>query len=196
MKQILEKTITWKEAGVWLFIYLTPYIFINQLPLERTTLPFILNEEQIPFLPFTFVLYLSALGLYFIVLRQCPRRYLRPGLWGATGIYLTSLFFFVVMPTYYPREAYPTDSVWAQFTRMIDGTGNCFPSLHVALVVFLTGCYSVFQSVPWKRVAMWVWAVFIVISVLTTKQHYLMDVGGGILIAFPAILYFRSKVKV
>ncbi len=39
---------------------------------------------------------------------------------------------------------------------------------------------------------MWLWTALIVISVLTTKQHYLVDIVGGIVLVVPFIMILKK----
>ena len=74
-----------------------------------------------------------------------------------------------------------------QFLKATDVGGNAFPSLHVAFAV-LTGVLlerqlrSV-QAPTWLRVLNLLWAFGIVYSTLATRQHVLLDVLGGTLLA-------------
>jgi membrane-associated phospholipid phosphatase len=68
---------------------------------------------------------------------------------------------------------------------------NCLPSLHVAqcLLAALT-CGKVHRGVG---LAAGAWASFVAISTLFTKQHYVLDVAGGVVLALAAYaLFVRS----
>lgn len=75
---------------------------------------------------------------------------------------------------------------WA--VRMLFGADpgfNIFPSLHVANALFVAAmCSRV--SRPLGRV-MWVWAILVSMSTVIVKQHYVVDVVGGALLAALAI---------
>lgn len=95
-------------------------------------------------------------------------------------------FFFAFFPTTFPRELWPTpagDSLTLQELRVLrddDTPANCFPSMHVALAWSLAGTCMAFAS---GRIGRWLpffWAVGVSVFTLTTKQHYLLDVAGGI----------------
>src|SRR6185436_14225959 len=65
------------------------------------------------------------------------------------------------------------DGLW-----LFDVPENCFPSLHVSLAII--------AAAYWPR-ARWIgiaWAIAIAVSTMTTKQHYFVDVAGGIAMGF------------
>jgi membrane-associated phospholipid phosphatase len=73
----------------------------------------------------------------------------------------------------------------------IDARYNCLPSLHVAqcfLAAF--SCSVVHRGVGIVAI---VWASFVALSTLYTKQHYVLDVITGILLACVAYAIFLRK---
>ncbi|HUQ28220.1 MAG TPA: phosphatase PAP2 family protein, partial [Usitatibacter sp.] len=65
---------------------------------------------------------------------------------------------------------------------------NCLPSLHVAqcfLAAF--ACGQVHRGVGTVAIA---WATLVALSTLFTKQHYVLDVVGGVALAFAAHAIF------
>lgn len=101
------------------------------------------------------------------------------------GVGLAVFWFF---PTTVP--AFAVD--WAQypalqFLKSADAGGNAFPSLHVAFAVFtavlLERQLHAVGSPAWVRVLNMLWALGIVYSTLATRQHVLLDVLGGSLLA-------------
>lgn len=105
------------------------------------------------------------------------------GLMAAVGLAV-----FWVFPTVVP--AFAVD--WAQypalqFLKSADAGGNAFPSLHVAFAVLAAvqlGRQLRSVGAPaWLRVVNLLWAVGIVYSTLATRQHVLLDVLGGALLA-------------
>ncbi len=101
---------------------------------------------------------------------------------------------FLVYPTVLPRPDTVGEGFFATSLEVIyslDPPYNCFPSLHVAwaFVAALT-CYRVHRGVG--LVAL-VWAAIIGVSTLYTKQHYVVDVIAGIVIAYAAyVLFLRA----
>jgi membrane-associated phospholipid phosphatase len=89
---------------------------------------------------------------------------------------------FVIWPTQLQRQAVPatglTGFVWSAL-YFTDTPSNCLPSLHAALAVIA-------GAALWRRgwrVAALVWPALIVLSALTTKQHVVWDVAGGLALA-------------
>lgn len=186
-----------KSYFLWIGIivfFLGLYSFVNHLSFERYTIPFILGEESIPFLPWTFVIYLSIFLQYFFVVRRIPEQ----ALWVLVTRFLwvlgISLFIFTIFPTEFPRHLYPGNN-FVEFFRKIDGPGNCFPSLHVAQTIFMSACFSCIEKNNMKRILMWIWSLLIIFSVLTTKQHYLIDIFGGIILVAPFILLIKKDLS-
>lgn len=98
---------------------------------------------------------------------------------------------FLLYPTVLPRSEMVGEGFFARSLEVnysLDPPYNCFPSLHVAwaFVAALT-CYRVHRGVGFVALS---WAAIIGISTLFTKQHYVIDVIGGIAIAFAAYLLF------
>ncbi|MFM9926379.1 phosphatase PAP2 family protein [Variovorax sp. H27-G14] len=98
------------------------------------------------------------------------------------------LVVFWVFPTVVP--AFAVD--WAQypalhFLKSADAGGNAFPSLHVAFAVFaavqLHRQLRSVQAPAWARTVNMLWALGIAYSTLATRQHVLLDVLGGTLLA-------------
>lgn len=109
--------------------------------------------------------------------------------------YAMASFFFVVMPV---RDADPplAGDSWAErlldWNRAADITKNAFPSMHVGLAVLLA-------LIAFRRSAAWGWgltacAVVISASTLLVKQHFIVDIPAGAIIAFAAfrIIYGSS----
>lgn len=106
----------------------------------------------------------------------------------AAAMAAIGLVVFWVFPTTVP--AFPVD--WAQypalqFLKATDVGGNAFPSLHVAFAVFtavlLRRQLRSVQAPAWVQVLNMLWAFGIVYSTLATRQHVLLDVLGGTLLA-------------
>lgn len=97
------------------------------------------------------------------------------------------LAFFLLFPTTNHRPVVVPDGFWNQmmcFLYSVDAADNLFPSIH-CLVSWL--CYIGIRNkreIPrWYRGFSCVMALMICASTLLTKQHVLIDVAGGILLA-------------
>ena len=107
---------------------------------------------------------------------------------GAAVMAAIGLAVFWFFPTTVP--VFPVD--WSQypalqFLKATDVGGNAFPSLHVAFAVFtavLLGRQLRSVGAPaWTQWVNLLWAFGIVCSTLATRQHVLLDVLGGALLA-------------
>lgn len=144
-------------------------------------------DRAIPFLPWTAWFYIPGYVLVFLIpilaMREWPV-YIR----AFKALVLTSLPTWTVhllMPVAYPRPAAPQGPSLAEaMMRLLwrfDPPHNTFPSLHVGLawtVVLATWGYS-------RKAGLGAafFATLMTLSVLTTKQHFLVDVAGGVVAA-------------
>jgi membrane-associated phospholipid phosphatase len=187
-----EAETSWFLSILLICVYMIPYGIINHLPLHREVIPFVFGEEKIPFLPWTFIIYVSVYIQGLLVIKRIPNSTLKKILPVATGMVFLALLLFIFFPIEYPRSLYTSSNPFVVLLRITDGPGNCFPSLHVAITVFLAFCYGLIEKSPKKKVVMWLWSVLICISVLTTKQHYLVDILGGVALTLPG-MYFLTR---
>lgn len=67
----------------------------------------------------------------------------------------------------------------------LDEPTNCFPSLHVTLAI-LVGLYASHHKALMLQMTLWSWSILIILSTLTFKQHYVLDVLGGVFVAIVA----------
>ncbi len=94
---------------------------------------------------------------------------------------------FLKSPSTYPRPSVPAmedallNQAWKSL-HAIDRPGNTFPSLHASHTFLLALMFD--RHVPDERTDVHLlWANGIAISTLLTKQHYIVDITGGILAA-------------
>jgi membrane-associated phospholipid phosphatase len=99
---------------------------------------------------------------------------------------LVSYRSYLKFPSAYPRPAIHDDdprleAAWRALHRA-DPPANTFPSVHVGHSMLLALALS--HHLPPKRSeALLLWASLITASTLTTKQHYLIDLAGGVVAA-------------
>lgn len=173
------------------------YLFIPALIGDRTLhAPELALDRAIPLRPVWSLIY-GALYLFLIVLpifavRQ--QEQIRRTVWAYLMVWITAYVCFVLYPTVAPRPA--GDVVvgegfgeWGlRFLYDADPPYNCFPSLHVAhsFVSALT-CYRLHRGVGIGAI---VAAALVGISTVYTKQHYILDVLAGALLAYVAYVIF------
>ncbi len=139
-------------------------------------------DGLLPWLPLSVAVYLS-LGPYTLLAAWCAdaipyRRLLRAALLAMVAAYAV----FLAAPLTMVAGPLPEDAFGrAIFTALhrADQGYNSLPSLHVAYVGVVLAC----RSWPWW---VWAWGAAIAIATLTTRQHVLVDVLGGALLAAAA----------
>ena len=110
-----------------------------------------------------------------------------------------SVMIFYLWPTTYPRDLFPLPDDLGAIThfafstlRTTDTPANCCPSLHVSSVYLST---FIFLSDQRKKFPFFfIWGTAIVFSTLTTKQHYLIDVISGFMMAVITYWIFHKYV--
>ncbi len=183
-----------------IFFSLVPfYIFISAWIRGRTTYsPSLAWDQLIPLQPVWALVY-GALYAFLILLPILVVRqpdHIRRTVNAYLLVWLTAYVFFVIYPTSAPRPERLTGegfAVWGLANLYSsDPPRNCFPSLHVAhsFVSALT-CFRVHSGLG--IVAM-LCAAFVGLSTLFTKQHYILDVVAGMLLALIAYRLFLRQV--
>ena len=188
-------------APMVVFALLAPfYIFIGVFitPGRALHVPELPWDRVFPVQPVWSVVYGSHLLLFvlpFLVVRQ--QEHIRRTVFALLMVWTVSYMGFLAYPTIAPRPASVIgDGFFPWLLRLIysaDPPYNCFPSLHVAhaFVASLT-CYRVHRG---TGVFTSLWASLIALSTLYTKQHYLIDVIVGILLACLAYVTFLRNFE-
>lgn len=168
----------------WLYFQI-----LNRPGFSVTEMPLLGLDRWIPFHPLWLVPYVS-LWVFVLLppLLLTDLRELRSYAAASAVLSGTGLWIFYFWPTRLP----PLDIVWADhpsvdFLKAVDASGNACPSLHVAFAVF---------TVLWLerlarrdrfgigvRAVLWVWGAAIVVSTLGIKQHVVLDVVAGAVLA-------------
>ena len=170
-------------AIAYWILYVIPNFFPSQAAVE---LPLLWIDQWVPFLPWTFLIYTSDYFVFAIaILVLSHREEFHSFARLMFGILLICGAFFYGYPTIYPRPAYPEHSVWfvnsvMQFVASADTPRNCFPSMHVALTAGASWALRVKGRSTFLLFIIWSLAVFA--STLSTKQHYFLDIVGGLLV--------------
>ena len=160
------------------------YVLLNHHPpREPSFLPLTAVDQAVPFLVWTTWAY-ALLLLSDVALPMCIRdtRVFNDAVRAFFVVLVVNLSTWSVFPTTYPRPPPPQgDSMSERFYRLLvaaDTPANCFPSSHIAIPAL--SLWALSREHP--RQAPWMWAVFglFSLSILTTKQHYLVDLVGGL----------------
>lgn len=147
-------------------------------------------DRAIPFEPLWSIVYLGCFLFwavnYILITRQGKEGWYR----FAVGDYLSRIIcgiFFILLPTTNVRPdvlGNGIGEILIRFVYSMDAPTNLFPSIH-CLVSWL--CFTGIRGrsyVPrWYRIFSAVFAVAVFASTLFTKQHYIVDVFAGVVIA-------------
>lgn len=150
-------------------------------------LPVLWIDRAIPFYPESVWIYISEWAFLPLAYLRCRdlvqlNRYVYSYLF----LQLVCMVIFLVWPTTYPRELYPinqaTTGCWTYYAlnslRLTDTAANCCPSLHIAGVYLSIALFI--EGKKWDYLFFLIWGILIAISVLTTKQHYVIDLVVGL----------------
>lgn len=156
---------------------------------EPRMLPLSTLDQITPFMPNTVWIYVSEYFLFasvFIFSKDFLN--LNKYFYSFLSLQIMSVFIFWVWPTTYPRDLFPLSpdlNTWtyALFSslRQSDTPANCCPSLHVSSVYLSSFIFLDEQKE--KFPFFFLWATAIAVSTMTTKQHYLVDIGAGFILA-------------
>lgn len=154
-------------------------------------------DQKIPFLPEFILVYFGCYLFwavnYYIIARQNAEirsRFLLADFYAKIVCFIC----FILFPTTNMRPVLSGDGIWVSLVRLlyqVDAADNLFPSIH-CLVSWLSyiGLRSV-KGVPrWYRLASLVMAVLVCVSTVVLKQHVLIDVAAGVVLA--EAVYFIS----
>jgi membrane-associated phospholipid phosphatase len=171
------------------------YIFIAAMMHGRTLhAPAIPLDSRIPLQPAWAIVY-GTLYLFLILLPVfvvCGEEHIHRTVLAYLSVWCTAYVCFLAWPTVAPRPpAVPGTgfSAWGlRFLYEADPPYNCFPSLHVAhSFVSAMTTLRVHRRLGCAAVGA---ALLVGISTLYTKQHYVLDVAAGVLLALVAGAFF------
>ncbi|MFM8468579.1 MAG: cytochrome P450, partial [Limisphaerales bacterium] len=144
------------------------------------TLPLTWLDRAVPLLEWTVWPYLVLAGCIFLPLLLQDRHVFRRCMVALGCGYSVNLLIFAVWPTMLPREGLPDGWHHAAFAWLyaVDTPANCFPSGHI------TAPFIAFHALA-REHRHWrgrLWLVFAMLcpTILTTKQHYVVDLLGGL----------------
>ena len=147
-------------------------------------------DGQIPFLPWTVAIYFGCYAFWFINYCLCAaqKSEARNRFFCADILAKTVCFFlFLLIPTTNIRPEVPGNTVWEHLMRFlyrIDAADNLFPSIHCLVSWFCWIGVRRRKEIPFAyRWFSFAAAAAVCLSTLTTRQHVIADVAGGILLA-------------
>lgn len=147
-------------------------------------------DDKIPVIPITVIIYLGSyifwIFNYILISSINKKRCYRFLMADIIGKLICGIIY-VTIPTTNIRPDIITSDIFSdmlKFLYSIDPANNLFPSIHCLVSWYCFIGIRNCKSVPkWYRYFSLFAAVAICISTLTTKQHVLVDVFGGIFLA-------------
>lgn len=160
------------------------YLLLNNFPLsEPSLLPMTAIDRAVPFLVWTVwpyaLLLLSDVVLPFLI--RDRRRFLDMLRAYAVAISCNVLIW-AIFPTTFPRPPAPEgDSLTASFYNLmvsVDTPNCCFPSGHITIPAILV--WTLGRQHPRAAAPLWIAFALLSVTIVTTRQHYLVDLFGGL----------------
>ena len=179
------------------------YRLISAATLERSLATSLLTfpDRMIPFVPEMVLIYLSIYLFWLppILSKNISPKYFWKIMVAISLAFIATFLGHLLIPSSYPRPQISdvvAETDWAnfiikRFLHWADPPNNTFPSSHVvaaAILMILTR--KKFKS--WLYAIYCLWGTLIIISTLTVKQHYVVDVISAILVAL-AVIYAVNK---
>ncbi len=192
---------------IGLFVVFFCFYFTLQQVISASNINLILEiDKSIPFMPEFVWIYHSIFFQVFLVM-VCfikDKKLFFTTFWSCVVCSAILFLFYTILPSFYPRAEIDIASLSAQLvelTRTYDAAHNTFPSGHVTFSWLMSLALSktrIAQSQPGLSSLFLLWAIGISMSTLVIKQHYVVDVISGCMLAFIifyVIDYFNDYAK-
>ena len=147
-------------------------------------------DARIPFRPAWIVIYILAYlqwAVGFIVISRESREHCYRVFMGEIIAKLICMLFFIALPTRIERPVVEGSGVFAALTRLIfasDLPGNLFPSIHcLESWICFRGAIGMKRVPRWYAPAMLALSLMVFASTVLVKQHVLVDIPAGVLVA-------------
>jgi membrane-associated phospholipid phosphatase len=188
-----------KVSTIFAMCCTSSYLLINYIPL-REPLPLWQSSFDIwlAFLPWTIWPYiLLLLTDFFFPLMIADRRLFKVTMRAYAFTAMISFTVWALFPTTLPRADMMTtgDSLSEVTYRLliaVDPPNNCFPSGHISIPTVLF--WALAKQWPRWRGILWLSFGLLSLTILTTKQHYVVDLFGGLIAGFIG-LYFSLRYE-
>jgi hypothetical protein len=155
-------------------------------------------EHLIPFVPWTIVPYLSILAFFLLsFFVDGDRKELHRHVSRVILVLAVSLVCYALFPLRFTFERPVVDGPFGPLYALLqsfDLPYNRAPSLHISVLVLLWARFaprlSALQGICLKG-----WFFLIAASVLTTYQHHVIDIPGGILVGAASVFLTSSSMS-
>lgn len=185
-----------KLVGVTVFmcLFFSAYFYVLRHPSGPiTSMPLTALDRALPFQSGAFAAYVSL----WVYVGIPPGQMLRTrdtlvyGAWMA-ALCASGLLLFTLWPTAVPGEWRPVGvdhHTGFVLLQGMDANGNACPSLHVACATFtalwIRRVLHMVGAPAWAHLPHALWWLLILHSTIATRQHVVLDVAGGVLLALP-----------
>lgn len=193
------------------FLSLTIFLFLTLwfAYLKKTIIPehimYFYLDSQIPFLKEFVVAYyfwFAYMAIGFLYLGFVSKRdFYRMELFLSLGMTISFIIFILYPNAQFPRPSVPGNDVFSWLVNFIydhDGTNNVFPSIHVCnaigVHISLINCYELKDKTLLKSLS-FVVALSICASTVFIKQHSIIDVVGGVILATIIYIFIYQTPK-
>jgi len=181
-----RRLVIWLRLAIvvaWTSALYSLYVLTNHHHLfTPVTLPLTPIDRAIPFWSWTVVPYFGLIGGMYLPAFVQERALFIRALAALTIAVLINYSIFALWPTVIVRPDLPQGpafyDAWYRWLTTIDSPANCFPSGHITAPA--VGCWALGREHPRRR--WWIRLAFVpfALTILTTKQHYVWDLFGGL----------------
>lgn len=199
--KMFEAASKFKLLLIAVLAFIVCYLIPNHFGFIKATNLYLFNfETKIPFISWTVWIYMSDyvyVVLAFMLLKE--KININKAFYSFLFFCVSSMLVFYIYPTTFPRpvvEYVGVNGILLKLLHNIDTPNNCFPSLHVGMSFLLSYFYLYEQKKYFPL--FFLWSILISLSTLSTKQHYFVDILGGIIlsiVSFYVINKFLFKKK-
>ncbi len=178
------------------------YMGSNHFPIFTPRyLPMWWIDDAVPFLPYSVWIYISEYIFFPAVYLTCrDLTNLNKYFYSFLFLQTISVIIFWIWPTTYPRDLFPLPDDLGSLTHFVfstlratDAPSNCCPSLHVSSVYLSAFIFLDDQRA--KFPFFFIWGTANACSTMTTKQHYIIDLMTGFLMAIGTYWIFHRYIS-
>lgn len=193
----LDVTRKAKLVLISIFGFLTLFAYFGVKTLVASEYDFLSPvDESIPFIPdFIWIYHMLVPMIVVTLYRTEDKKEFFVAFWSLCFASFFANLCYYAIPSFYPYPVFVPET-WAEhltlLTHQIDGSSNTFPSSHVAFSFVLSLSQLHSRSATQIKKALYSsFAVLTAIATLVLKQHYIIDVLGGVTLAL--LSFYASK---